>query len=178
MIFPFTFCQDDQQIARLLAPGHSCAAFLVPFPLNCPQHVCCGKLLKKQNSALMVAGKLWILFESILAENQSYSWIIIVAWKSYRLLVTRCEILVASAKFLVALVTRKVQFRALMSTEWRISDCFMLTLNKSQKSICVHSLASGLLNMSLWIFWGPLCDKKARRETRIETIHAYMYRCN
>ena len=28
-IFPFAFCQDDRQIAILLAPGHNHAAFLV-----------------------------------------------------------------------------------------------------------------------------------------------------
>ena len=50
-----------------------------------------------------------------LAENQSYCLYIKLSWHEIvnRLLATSCEILVVSAKFLVALATRKVQFRTL-----------------------------------------------------------------
>jgi len=48
-----------------------------------------------------------------LAENQSYCLYKLLSWHEIvnRPLATSCEILVASAKFLVALATRKAQFR-------------------------------------------------------------------
>ena len=60
---------------------------------------------------------LWILFWSIGLKIKAIVCVIIVAWNSVvnRQLATSCEILVASAKFLVALATRKAQFRTLNS---------------------------------------------------------------
>jgi len=60
---------------------------------------------------------LWILFWSIGLKIKAIVCVIIVAWNSIvnRQLATSCEILVASAKFLVALATRKAQFRTLNS---------------------------------------------------------------
>jgi len=62
-----------------------------------------------------IGGRLWILFWSIWLKIKAIVCVIIVAWNSVvnRLLVTSCEILVTTAKFLVALAIRKAQFQTL-----------------------------------------------------------------
>ena len=68
--------------------------------------------------------RLWILFWSIWLKIKAIVCVIIMAWNSIvnRPLATSCEILVASANFLVALATRKVQFRTqLFQNFW--NDC-------------------------------------------------------
>ena len=71
-----------------------------------------GKVKRK----LPIGGWLWVLFWSILLKIEAIVCVIIVAWNSVvnRQLATSCGILVAGAKFLVALVTRKVHFRTLL----------------------------------------------------------------
>ena len=62
-----------------------------------------------------IGRRLWILFWSIWLKIKGIVCVIIVAWNSVvnRPLASSCEILVASAKFLVALATRKAEFRTL-----------------------------------------------------------------